>query len=201
MIMGKWNKSVILTYLGLFFSVCGIILALNGVDTKYILILMMTAGICDLFDGAVARKIKRNPEEKKFGVQIDSLVDVINFLVFPVVLLYTVLDRSIIFIVCAFLFILFGIIRLAYFNIKADENAPVKFYQGLPVTYSAIIFPLAFLLKFIMPNAFQFIYLGIMFLTSILFILNIPIKKPGKKGYIVFLALFIAMFITFLIAL
>jgi CDP-diacylglycerol--serine O-phosphatidyltransferase len=201
MIIGKWNKSVILTYLGLLCSVCGIILALNGVNTKYVLVLLMSAGICDLFDGAVARKIKRDSEEKKFGIQIDSLVDVINFLVFPVIYLYSVVGFSVVFMICAFLFILFGIVRLAYFNIKADEDKPVKYYQGLPVTYSAMIFPFAFALKFIIPTIFEYVLMGIMFLTSILFILNIPVRKPGKIAYIVFFVLYIAMFITFLIVL
>ena len=64
MFIGKWNKSVILTYLGMAVAVAGIFLSFTGIDVKYAFVCLMVAGICDLFDGAVARKCKRTEEEK-----------------------------------------------------------------------------------------------------------------------------------------
>ena len=39
-----------------------------------------------MFDGVVARKCKRTEDEKRFGVELDSLVDVVNFVVLPIVI-------------------------------------------------------------------------------------------------------------------
>ena len=82
--LGKWNKSVILSYIGLSFSVLGVFLIFKGLDTKYSIVCFMYAGICDLFDGTVARRCKRTKEEKKFGIELDSLIDVFNFVAFPI---------------------------------------------------------------------------------------------------------------------
>ena len=63
--LGKWNKSVILSYIGLSFSVLGVFLIFKGLDTKYSIVCFMYAGICDLFDGQIARKCKRTEQEKR----------------------------------------------------------------------------------------------------------------------------------------
>ena len=76
MIIGYYNKSVILTFVGILISIFGM---LNVANTDIALTCLILAGICDLFDGVVARKCKRTDKEKAFGVQIDSLADVISF--------------------------------------------------------------------------------------------------------------------------
>ena len=73
--IGKWNKSVILTYISLAISIIGIALLFNGMSIKYPIICLIISGVCDMFDGTVARKCKRNDEEKEVGIQVDSLVD------------------------------------------------------------------------------------------------------------------------------
>ena len=90
MFIGKWNKSVILTYIGLAFGILGIALTLLGVKTKYALMCLMVAGVCDMFDGTVARRCKRTKEEKEFGIQLDSLVDTGCFVMFPIIILLTI---------------------------------------------------------------------------------------------------------------
>ena len=57
--IGKWNKSVILSYIGLSFSVLGMFLIFNGYASKYIFCCFIAAGVCDMFDGAIARRCKR----------------------------------------------------------------------------------------------------------------------------------------------
>ena len=81
-LIGYYNPSVILTYIGLAASIVGITFALNG-DIRIATMLIMVSSVCDMFDGAVARKVKRNEEEKRFGIQIDSLCDLICFGIFP----------------------------------------------------------------------------------------------------------------------
>ena len=83
MIVGKWNKSVILTYAGLILAVLGMFLALTQEKINYAFCCLMVAGICDLFDGMVARRCKRTEEEKKFGIELDSIVDTMSFIALP----------------------------------------------------------------------------------------------------------------------
>ena len=59
MFIGVWNKSVILTYIGLFFSVIGMYLAFTNENILYAFSCLMVSGVCDLFDGKVARMCKR----------------------------------------------------------------------------------------------------------------------------------------------
>ena len=79
--LGVYHPSVLLTYLGLSLSLYGIF---YGRSLAFSLILLLLAGLCDTFDGMVANSFQRNDLEKAFGVQIDSLADMVSFGVFPV---------------------------------------------------------------------------------------------------------------------
>ena len=83
--IGFYSYTVILTYLSLVFAMVGIHLSVIGLY-QWSFICLMMCGICDTFDGMVARSKKnRTEEEKKFGIQIDSLCDLISFGVFPTI--------------------------------------------------------------------------------------------------------------------
>ena len=60
MFIGKWNKSVYLTYISLGFAILGIYLATALGKTHLALMCLMCCGICDMFDGKLARACKRN---------------------------------------------------------------------------------------------------------------------------------------------
>lgn len=203
MFIGKWNKAVILTYVGLAIAIVGMALAISGYDIKYAFICLMLSGICDLFDGAVARMCKRDDEEKAFGVQQDSLVDVISFVAFPIVILLSMGYNSVLHIIVYAIFAICGVARLGYFNIKtANINAPAKFFSGVPVTYSAAVFPFAYLVSFVLPKEHFGIFVILFVLTKAFFeILNIKIPKPGKKSYVVFSIMGIAMLFTYVVVL
>ena len=201
MIIGKWNKSVILTYAGLFFSILGIFLCVTKENSiNYAMSCLIMAGICDLFDGFVARKCKRTEEEKKFGIQLDSLVDVVSFIIFPIIIFINMKLVSIYSLFAFFLFAICGIARLAYFNIKVENiEGPVKYYSGLPVTFSALIFPMLYFIKFILPlNIFNIVLTIVIYAVAILNILNIKIIKPKKIGYLVFSLLAIVALVLYL---
>ena len=89
MIIGKWNKSVILSYIGLFFGVFGIYFAIVENNIKIAFTCLILSGICDMFDGTIARKCKRTEEEKEFGIQLDSLSDLVCFGVLPALIGYS----------------------------------------------------------------------------------------------------------------
>lgn len=177
--IGKWNKSVILSYVGLLFSLFGIYLGFIGEESKYLISCLVMAGICDMFDGTIARRCKRTKEEKAFGIELDSLIDVVSFGVFPIIIFLSLgFIKSYNLIIYA-VYLIFAVARLANFNIIAD-NGSVKYYTGLPVTFSAIIFPLAYLLSFILKgNVFNIFYPLLMLLVGILFVTKIKVKKPS----------------------
>ena len=200
MFIGKWNKAVILTYIGLSIAVTGMALAISGADIKYAFLCLMLSGICDLFDGAVARKVDRDDEEKAFGVEQDSLCDVICFVAFPIVILTSMGFNRIWHIAAYAVFAICGVARLGYFNIKtADINKPAKYFTGVPVTYSALIFPVLYLVSFVMPKNIFEVFVVLFVLTKAFFeILNIKVPKPGKISYVVFSLLGIAMISVYL---
>lgn len=61
--------------------------ALGG-NIGYAVICLMISGLCDMFDGPVARLKNRTTSEESYGVQIDALADIISFGIFPVVIGY-----------------------------------------------------------------------------------------------------------------
>ena len=199
--IGKWNKSVILSYLGLLSTTIGIYLVFNN-KISYAFACLVISGICDMFDGTVARKCKRTKDEKEFGIELDSIVDVMSFIAFPIVVLSTI-NTSWYFIPIAIIYSVFAAARLAYFNIKtADKNKAVSHYIGLPVTFAALIFPIVYLLSyFISSNLFVIIYNLITFIVAILFILKIKVPKPKLLPSImlIFLAIILTIFYLFLV--
>ena len=156
------------------------------------IICLMVSGICDMFDGKVARMCKnRTEEDKEYGIQIDSLTDMISFIALPIVTLYgmsiyfDIALNPIITVIVLTLFTVAGISRLAFFNLGANsEDGPVKYYSGLPVTTTAMIFPAIYLLRYVIPkDIFVSIYLGAFVLIAFLFVYNFKIKKPKKNWW------------------
>ena len=81
--IGVYDYTVIATYLSLLFGLAGIYSASRGNLFAAILFLML-AGMLDAFDGRIARtKKNRTDTEKRFGIQIDSLNDLVCFGVLP----------------------------------------------------------------------------------------------------------------------
>ena len=202
MFIGKWNKSVYLTYISLGFAILGIYLATALGKTHLALMCLMCCGICDMFDGKIARACKRNKEEIAFGIELDSLVDLVCFGVLPIVI-YISLGFTEWYNVISFILLgVAGVARLAYFNITLEEtnkDQAVKYYSGLPVTFTALIIPLIYLISYLIPTSIHPIYFPIiMFIISILNVLNIKIKKPTTKIYPVFIILAIIVLILFL---
>ena len=107
--IGIYGYTVILTYANLIFGVMGIFVSFTG-NLSYSFLLLILAGICDMFDGVVAKtKKNRTWKEKNYGIQIDSLADLVSFCVLPTIIGF-VLECHMIFAYC--FFILAGLIRL-----------------------------------------------------------------------------------------
>ena len=193
--IGFYNYTVILTYLSLCSSVFGITQVFEGRDAIAILCLLIS-GICDLFDGKVARHKKdRTDQEKVFGIQIDSLADLVCFGVLPACIGYNYGFNYGLGLVSALLIVLCGLIRLGYFNVMEQERQKStaenrKEYQGLPITTSSIILPLLFLGRHNIPKiAYPFVFQGFMILLAVLFVLDIRVKKFSAKSLFVMFTL------------
>lgn len=102
-------------------------------------VLLVFAMLFDVLDGRIARLTRT---QSAFGIQLDSLADVISFGVAPALLVYQwVLHRHPFFgTLTAFLFLACGVIRLARFNVlNADPTtkAPSRYMVGLPIPPAA----------------------------------------------------------------
>lgn len=184
--IGYYSYTVILTYLSLIFAMVGIHLSFNGMY-QWAFICLIMCGICDTFDGMVARSKKnRTDEEKRFGIQIDSLCDLVAFGVFPAILGYNVGLSSIGWLAIEIFYVLAAVIRLAYFNVKEETRQKEttekrKYYQGLPVTTSSFILPMAYALRYVIFQL-DYLYGALMLITGILFIVDFKVPKVQSKG-------------------
>ncbi len=188
--IGFYDYTVILTYLGFSSGMIGIFLAITG-NTFWAVMCLMFSGLCDMFDGRVARtKKKRTNEERHFGIQLDSLSDLVCFGVLPAIIGYSLGIKNTYLIPLIIIYPLAALIRLAYFNvleITRNSSTPVKEYTGLPVTSSALIFPFLYIFRKFLGKYFVLIYGIFLFVVAILFISKIKVKKPGIKVMICFI--------------
>ena len=181
--IGFYNYTVVLTYLSLVSSALGIKFAYDGKLGTAICCLVIS-GICDMFDGVVARSKKnRTADEKNFGIQLDSLCDVVCFGVFPAVFLYFSGINTAVGIAMLIFYMLCAVIRLAFFNVleikrQMNESGCAKGYHGLPVTSAAIILPFFYLVGLLAPtNVMTVIYYILPILMGILFIADFHVPK------------------------
>ena len=200
--IGFWNGSVYLTYAGMLAAVTGIFLAQGGRILPAFFCLMF-AGACDMFDGKIARAMKRTEDAKRFGIQIDSLSDLVCFGVLPAVICYAVgVPRGIGEAVLA-LFVLAGLVRLGYFNVTEEqrqqtESGNRKVYRGLPITSSAVALPSVYLLRPLCGDWYGWVLIGFMTLLGLLYVLDIPVPKPGKTGGVLLLCRGVCIAVAFI---
>ena len=85
MLLGFYDYTVVLTYMSLLSAGIGIFVSLYGEGHPYLgIFCLMFCGWCDAIDVKVARtKKNRTESEIKFGIQIDSLSDLVAFGVLP----------------------------------------------------------------------------------------------------------------------
>ena len=216
--IGFYNYTVFLTYLSLLSASMGIFVSLNGQGHPYVgVFFLLFCGLCDAFDGKVARMKKdRSETEQKFGIQIDSLSDVVAFGVLPACIGVAMVRKSIyisylrdmksgavisvitsaMFMVFA-LYVLSAMIRLAYFNVTEEErqqteDGTLKYYTGVPVTTAALVFPAVLLIQYVTRLDLTLLYMVTEILMGFAFLSNFKIKKPGMKGVLIMVGIGVA---------
>lgn len=192
--LGFYDYTVVLTYVSLGISILGILRSING-DFKMAIFCLALSGLCDMFDGKIARTKKdRTEDEKKFGIQIDSLCDVICFGALPIIICYCIGMRSIAGVVILIMYGVASVIRLGYFNVMEEKRQSQteevrKYYQGLPITSMAIILPFIYLIRRYCGIHFLFTLHAAVVMVGILFISDIKVKKPQNPAVILIVAL------------
>lgn len=219
--IGIYDYTVILTYISALSAVVGMGLAMSE-HPLWATICLLLCGLCDMFDGKVARTKKNRTEtEKAFGIQIDSLSDLAAFGALPAVIVLYLCRGSWYAFVAAPLLLLAGLIRLAYFNVTEEmrqksSDEVLKSYSGLPITSSALIFPIFFCIaavycvcvngeivpfkEMFLTTAFGPILCALTALTALCFVLPFRIRKPRSKELLLFLVLGVCIAAVLLLA-
>lgn len=124
------------TSLNVFSGFLAIIFASEG-DFHISALLIFIATFFDLIDGLLARLTKTT---SMFGVELDSLADVVSFGVAPAFLIYKVyfINYGVIGIILSSLPLIFGALRLARFNVQVEDIKIKQDFYGLPIPISAI---------------------------------------------------------------
>jgi len=195
-VLGHLNPATCLTLTGAALSVLAVVFTARGSFAVGVICLLY-AGLCDLFDGFIATRTSRTKEQADFGMQIDSIVDMAAFGVAPAFmglhlgLASPVELTALIFYVCC------AATRLAWFNVHGTTcDGQLRCYTGLPVTYSALFFPVLLLFATAQnePSSHWLIH-GYFWVVGLLFILRVPVPKPGGMFYVIFPV--IAVVLTF----
>lgn len=134
----KNSKSVIPNFFTTLNVFCGFLAIVSALDGKLVTTswLISLAAVLDLLDGQMARL---TGSSSNFGVEFDSLADVVSFGVAPSVLLFKLhfSTMGILGIIISFLPLFFGSVRLARFNVLFGGKEKTKF-TGLPIPHAAL---------------------------------------------------------------
>jgi CDP-diacylglycerol--serine O-phosphatidyltransferase len=207
--IGYFDYSVWLTYCSLLSAAAGIFITFTGNGHPYIgAMFLLFSGLCDAFDGRVARTKKdRTQSQISYGIQIDSLSDLVAFGVLPACIGAALLRRTLmteaadasrwcsitaripiaVFIIVFAIYIMAAFIRLAWFNVTEEEmqrsgKKVREFYTGLPVTSAALIFPSFLLIEHFLSYDISFVYYILLLATAAAFVSKFKVKKPTSAG-------------------
>lgn len=210
--IGIYDYTVLLTYLSLLSAGTGIVVSLSGDGHPYIgMFFLLLCGLCDAFDGKVARMKKNRTElERNYGIQIDSLSDLVAFGVLPACIGAALIRRStfindvlfaadqrflayltrFVLFAVLILYILAALIRLAYYNVTEEERQKTetgnrKYFIGVPVTSASVVFPLVLLINYVIPTDVSLVYFVITLLLGLAFVSRVKVPKPGLRGILI----------------
>jgi archaetidylserine synthase len=172
---------------GLISATAGIYFAILGVFPAAMIGLVWAVAF-DWSDGYVARRIAgRTDEQREFGAQLDSLIDVVSFGVAPAVVLLSVGGFRPEFLPGAAVISTAGVIRLAYFNVFGLADGST--YRGLALDNNVLVVVLLFAFQRVIdaPVFAIVLYVALMVLA----LLNVaPIRTPkfGDRWYFAMIA-------------
>lgn len=198
----------ILTVLALCLGLTGIKFSLIG-KFDFAIVSVLLAAVLDAADGRIARMIKGT---SKFGAELDSLSDFVNFGVTPALMIYIwdLNKYGNIGWVLALIFVVCCCLRLARFNISSNNSQNSlfeNFFTGVPSPAGAGILLLPIILSFTnfssLFEKFENINIFIILFTSFLMVSKIPTyafkKIKVSKPFVLIIMIFSVLIFGFLI--
>jgi len=165
----------LMTTASLFTAFLGILWAIDGQIEKCALAILVSC----LFDGLDGKVARLTNSASDFGVQFDSLADLVAFGVSPAIMVYTWQTHMFgrLGIVSSFLLIVCGALRLARFNVQVNVVSK-KFFVGLPIPASACTLACLVLFAPYLPEGLQAnilpqFSLGLAIILSLLMVSNV----------------------------
>lgn len=201
MLIGRYNLPNAITVAGLVFALMGCILSYNG-QLGGALSCLIAASICDLFDGPVARAMGADHDDRQFGMQLDTLADVVCYGVTPmIILLHSGFGGPLAYGVMLF-YVACAVMRLAYFNVVGVHKIGERwYYTGLPVAYVALALPAVLIVRpHVSATVFRPLLLAMIVLMALLYLSRINVPKQRGIFYVVFPALGAALAAYWLLA-
>ena len=166
------------TAASIFVAVLSIINAVEGNFEKASWFILLSL----IFDGLDGRVARLTNTCSRFGIEFDSLADIVAFGVAPAVLMYLFVgnDFGRFGIVVSALSVILGAIRLARFNVMTGKNEPSVFI-GVPIPTAAVFISLLVLLfqKYSLNEEYGLVLLMISIFVSMLMVSNI--RYPSFK--------------------
>ncbi|MEZ6134216.1 MAG: CDP-alcohol phosphatidyltransferase family protein [Pirellulaceae bacterium] len=188
----------LLTLTGLAAAISSALLAIRG-HLAFAVVALMVSGVCDLFDGFIARRLKRSAEQEVFGSRLDSIVDGCSFGFSPLVLAYAAGLNTPWELPILFMFAGCVVWRLAFFDmIGLQGSGKERYFIGLPVTYVAMFLPLAFLAGFWGQVWLRACVFVVMLALAAAMISQVPIRKPSGIFYVIFPVCGIVLAVVFI---
>jgi len=186
----------ICSFIGLLSALLGIYFAIAG-NFEAAIIGILWAILFDWYDGIIARKLKgRTKIQGVFGAQLDSMIDIVSFGIFPAIILLSYGNYNVWFIPGAFVIIATSAIRLSYFNVYGLINS--KTYRGLALDNNVLILAFLFLFESLFEHStFSVGIYIILMILSVLNISSIPTPKFGGKWVYVLLTYVITLTFVF----
>ncbi len=182
----------ICSLLGLLSAVLGIYFAIEE-NFPAAIIGVLWAVLFDWYDGIIARKLKgRTKVQGDFGAQLDSMIDIVSFGVFPAIILLSYGNYNVWFIPGAFIIIATSAIRLSYFNIYGLIDS--KTYKGLALDNNVLILAFLFLFESLFEHStFSVVIYILLIILSVLNLSSIPTPKFGGKWIYVLITYVVAL--------
>jgi len=189
------------TAASIFTAVLAIVSATQGDYEKSAWLIFLSL----LFDGLDGRIARLTHTTSRFGVEFDSLADIVAFGVAPAMLIYFFVGQSYgrFGILVMALYIIFGAVRLARFNVMSPKTDPTVFI-GVPIPMAAIFVSIWVLMfeRYQILEGYRWLLLVAVLLISLLMVSNIrypSFKKINLERPIVTKALIVLIIVASLI--
>ena len=187
MIKINLSKSILANLATSLNALCGFISIVYASQNDFQLsaLFIFFAAFFDLSDGLIARMTKSSSQ---FGVELDSLADVVSFGAAPSFLIYKTyfLHYGFWGILLSSVLLIFGAFRLARFNVQLEDITKKNDFVGLPIPFQAITIA-AIVLFFFNGNSFTKFFdatlIPIAMLLSFLMVSNIRYNAFPKFKY------------------